>query len=85
MSPSTLPKRQHAHHYRHHGAPGLARTSGEASSFPSSEIYGGIGSSYDYGPLGTELKRNVKEAWWQAMVRERGTWKGLDSVDPDEP
>jgi glycyl-tRNA synthetase len=36
--------------------------------FPSSEIYGGIGSTYDYGPLGVELKRNVKDAWWQAMV-----------------
>ncbi|MXW30037.1 MAG: glycine--tRNA ligase, partial [Chloroflexi bacterium] len=32
--------------------------------FPSSEIYGGIGSSWDYGPLGVELKRNAKEAWW---------------------
>jgi glycyl-tRNA synthetase len=48
--------------------------------FPSSEIYGGIGSSYDYGPLGTELKRNVKEAWWQAMVREREDVEGLDSA-----
>jgi glycyl-tRNA synthetase len=48
--------------------------------YPSSEIYGGIGSSYDYGPLGTELKRNVKEAWWQAMVREREEVEGLDSA-----
>ena len=48
--------------------------------YPSSEIYGGIGSSYDYGPLGTELKRNVKEAWWQAMVREREDIEGLDSA-----
>ena len=39
--------------------------------FPSSEIYGGIGSSWDYGPLGVELKRNVKEAWWRSMVYER--------------
>ncbi|MFN2431333.1 MAG: glycine--tRNA ligase [Gemmatimonadota bacterium] len=48
--------------------------------FPSSEIYGGIGSSYDYGPLGTELKRNVKDAWWRAMVREREDVEGLDSA-----
>ena len=48
--------------------------------YPSSEIYGGIGSSYDYGPLGTELKRNVKDAWWQAMVREREDVEGLDSA-----
>ncbi len=37
--------------------------------FQSSEIYGGIGGFWDYGPLGTELKRNVKDAWWQDMVR----------------
>src|SRR5256714_4996770 len=37
--------------------------------FQSSEIYGGIGGFWDYGPLGVELKRNVKEAWWHDMVR----------------
>ena len=36
--------------------------------FPSSDIYGGLGSAWDYGPLGVELKRNVKEAWWRDMV-----------------
>src|SRR5712691_12449495 len=36
--------------------------------FQSSEIYGGIGGFWDYGPLGVELKRNIKEAWWQDMV-----------------
>src|SRR5436190_14962799 len=36
--------------------------------FPSSEIYGGYGGFWDYGPLGVELKRNVKEAWWRDMV-----------------
>ena len=51
--------------------------------FPSSEIYGGLGSCYDYGPLGTELKRNVKDAWWQAMVRRRDDIVGLDPDDPD--
>ena len=38
--------------------------------FPASEIYGGLGSTWDYGPLGVELKRNVKEAWWRAMVHD---------------
>ncbi|MFH1003181.1 MAG: glycine--tRNA ligase [Chloroflexota bacterium] len=47
--------------------------------FPSSEIYGGLSSCWDYGPLGVELKRNVKEAWWQAMVRERDDMVGLDT------
>ena len=48
--------------------------------FPSSEIYGGIGSTYDYGPLGVELKRNVKDAWWRAMVQAREDVVGLDSA-----
>ena len=47
--------------------------------FPSSEIYGGFESTWDYGPLGVELKRNVKEAWWRAMVRERDDMVGLDA------
>lgn len=47
--------------------------------FPSSEIYGGLGSCYDYGPLGAELKRNVKEAWWRSMVRLRDDVVGLDA------
>jgi len=47
--------------------------------FPSSEIYGGLSSCWDYGPLGVELKRNIKEAWWQAVVRERDDMVGLDS------
>jgi glycyl-tRNA synthetase len=48
--------------------------------FPASEIYGGVGSTWDYGPLGVELKRNVKEAWWTAMVRSRDDVVGLDSA-----
>ena len=40
--------------------------------FQSSEVYGGLRSAYDYGPLGVELLRNVKEQWWHAMVRSRG-------------
>jgi len=48
--------------------------------FQSSEIYGGLGSTWDYGPLGVELKRNVKDAWWQAVVRERDDMVGLDAA-----
>jgi glycyl-tRNA synthetase len=48
--------------------------------FQSSEIYGGLGSTYDYGPLGVELKRNVKEAWWRSVVRERDDVVGLDTA-----
>jgi len=47
--------------------------------FPSSEIYGGLSSCWDYGPLGVELKRNVKEAWWRAVVQERDDIVGLDA------
>jgi glycyl-tRNA synthetase len=47
--------------------------------FQSSEIYGGLGSCWDYGPLGVELKNNVKAAWWRAMVRERDDVVGLDA------
>jgi len=47
--------------------------------FPSSEIYGGLQSCWDYGPLGVELKRNVKEAWWRAMVQEREDMVGMDA------
>ncbi len=46
--------------------------------FPSSEIYGGLASCWDYGPIGVELKRNVKEAWWREMVWARGDIVGLD-------
>jgi glycyl-tRNA synthetase len=47
--------------------------------FPSSEIYGGLASCYDYGPLGVELKRNIKEAWWKAMVHKRDDIVGIDA------
>ena len=46
--------------------------------FQSSEIYGGLGSCWDYGPMGVQLKRNVKNAWWSTMVEERGDVVGLD-------
>jgi len=47
--------------------------------FPSSEIYGGLKSCWDYGPLGVELKRNVKDAWWNVLVRGRSDVVGLDT------
>ncbi len=46
--------------------------------FPSSEIYGGINGFWDYGPLGVELKRNIKEAWWRDNVQTRDDMVGLD-------
>lgn len=47
--------------------------------YPSSEIYGGLGSAWDYGPMGIELYNNVKQAWWRWMVYERDDIEGLDS------
>src|SRR5579862_5479524 len=48
--------------------------------FQSSEIYGGTGSVWDYGPLGVELKRNVKDHWWRTLVRRRDDIEGLDAA-----
>src|SRR5688500_2559736 len=48
--------------------------------FQSSEIYGGTGSVWDYGPLGVELKKNLKDSWWRAMVRARDDIEGLDAA-----
>lgn len=48
--------------------------------FQSSEIYGGTGSVWDYGPLGVELKRNLKDLWWSAMVHRRDDIEGLDAA-----
>ncbi len=48
--------------------------------FPSSEIYGGLRSAYDYGPLGVELLANVKNAWWRSMVQLRDDIVGIDSA-----
>lgn len=47
--------------------------------FQSSEIYGGINGFWDYGPLGTEMKRNIRENWWRSMVQERDDVVGLDA------
>ena len=48
--------------------------------YPSSEIYGGINGFWDYGPLGAELKRNVKELWWHTMTRQRDDVAGLEAT-----
>ena len=47
--------------------------------FPGSEVYGGLQGTYDYGPLGVELKNNLKAAWWRSMIYERDDIEGLDS------
>ena len=48
--------------------------------YPSSEIYGGINACWDYGPLGTSLKQNVKAAWWRSMTQLRSDVEGLDAA-----
>ncbi|MCZ6614219.1 MAG: glycine--tRNA ligase [Chloroflexi bacterium] len=48
--------------------------------FQSSEIYGGLASTYDYGPLGVELKRNIKNAWWRHFIQQRDDMVGLDAA-----
>jgi glycyl-tRNA synthetase len=48
--------------------------------FPSSEIYGGAGATWDFGPLGVELKNNIKRAWWRSMVQLRDDVVGLDAA-----
>src|SRR5438105_13689114 len=48
--------------------------------FQSSEIYGGLGSAWDYGPLGVEFKNNVKRLWWRDNVQLRDDMGGLDSA-----
>jgi glycyl-tRNA synthetase len=48
--------------------------------FPSAEIYGGFRSTYDYGPLGVNMLRNVKQAWWRSMVQMRSDIVGLDAA-----
>ena len=48
--------------------------------FQGSDIYGGLANTWDYGPLGAELKRNVKDYWWKKVVHERDDVVGLDSA-----
>ena len=47
--------------------------------YPSSEIYGGLRAAWDYGPLGVEMKSNIKRQWWKSMIQERDDIVGLDS------
>ena len=53
--------------------------------FQASEIYGGIGNTYDYGPLGVELLRRIKDAWWEDVVVQRANVVGLDSAIIQNP
>ena len=53
--------------------------------FPSSEIYGGVGSTYDYGHYGVLLKSNVKNEWWRAMLTDRDDIVALDSAIIQNP
>ena len=53
--------------------------------FPSSEIYGGVGSTYDYGHYGVLLKNNVKNEWWRAMLQERDDIVAIDSAIIQHP
>ncbi len=48
--------------------------------FQTNEIYGGLQGLFDYGPLGVELKNNLKQAWWRSMVYERDDVEGLDAA-----
>ena len=58
----------------------VALCKGRGFVFPGSEIYGGLANSWDYGPLGVELKNNIKKAWWQKFVTENRYNVGLDSA-----
>ena len=53
--------------------------------FPSAQIYGGFRSAYDYGPLGTQMLRNIKDAWWRSMVQLREDVVGLDAAILSSP
>ena len=53
--------------------------------FPSAEIYGGFAATYDYGPLGVEMKRNIRELWWRRMVQERSDVVGLEAAIVTNP
>ena len=58
----------------------VALAKGRGFVYPGSEIYGGLANSWDYGPLGVELKNNVKKAWWKKFVQESPLNVGLDSA-----
>ncbi len=48
--------------------------------FQSNDIYGGVKGLYDYGPMGVELKNNLKQSWWKSMIYERDDVEGLDAT-----
>lgn len=58
----------------------VAYCKGRGFIYSGSEIYGGLANSWDYGPLGVELKNNVKRAWWKRFVQESPYNVGLDSA-----
>ena len=58
----------------------VALCKGRGFVYPGSEIYGGLANSWDYGPLGVEMKNNVKQAWWKKFVRQSPYNVGLDSA-----
>ena len=57
----------------------LALSKGRGFVFAGSEIYGGLANSWDYGPLGVELKKNIMNAWWKRFVQQSPYNVGLDS------
>ncbi len=58
----------------------ISLTKSRGFIFPGSEIYGGLANSWDYGPLGTELKNNIKKAWWKKFIQQNEYNVGLDSA-----
>jgi glycyl-tRNA synthetase len=58
----------------------VALCKGRGFIFPGSEIYGGLANSWDYGPLGVELKNNVKKAWWKKFIQESPYNVGMDAA-----
>ena len=57
----------------------IALCKGRGFIYPGSEIYGGLANTWDYGPLGVELKNNIKKAWWKKFIQEQPLNVGLDS------
>lgn len=53
--------------------------------FPGSDLYGSVGTGYDYGPLGAQLKKNVQDLWWKDFVERRDDCVGLDSCILSNP
>src|SRR5690606_18167745 len=58
----------------------VALSKGRGFIFPGSEIYGGLANTWDYGPLGIELKNNIKKAWWKKFIQESPYNVGMDAA-----